>query len=134
MDSFIRDPAEVQKPHGREIGALHHPAPPPQMRQPLRPHLSLLYWAPGPPTVSSWGPSVCPSASVTPSIQPTSRSVGRHLGDGLSGVARGPRAEVSAGGRRGRGADFGGRASRARGRGPAAGARRPRARDRKSVV
>lgn len=90
--------------------------------------LSLLYWAPGPPTVSSWGPSVCPSAPVTPSIQPTSRSVGRHLGDGLSGVARGPRAEVSAGGRRGRGADFGGRASRARGRGPAAGARRPRAR------
>ncbi|ELK02086.1 hypothetical protein PAL_GLEAN10015091 [Pteropus alecto] len=66
VDSFIRDPADSRDP---KKGDPAPPRPDPRMHQPLRPHLSFLYWSPGPPTVSSCGPSVHPSASVTPSIQ-----------------------------------------------------------------
>lgn len=131
-DSFIKDPADSRSPKVWSL-APPRPAPPRPTDTPAAktaPQFSLLYWALGPPTVSSWGRAICPSASVTPSIQPAStirRSAPRRW---PVGVARGPGAEVSAGGRRGRGAGSGGRANRARGSGPAAGARRPRARSR----
>lgn len=60
VDSFIKDPADSRSPGEGKPGRQRRPAPP----RPAPPHgctapqFSLLYWAPGPPTLFLWSASL----------------------------------------------------------------------------